>query len=68
MYPMYFKNVDVDISSVNGFTNNIEAFNLRSGISKYRIYMWIEGQDVDCENNASFGNMAFNLQFTTNPS
>ena len=68
MYPAYFKRVDVDIASVSNFTNNVEAFNLRSGISKYRIYMWIEGQDVDCENNASVGNMALNLQFTTNPS
>ena len=24
--------------------------------------------DVDCENNASVGDISFNLQFTTNPS
>ena len=30
--------------------------------------MWVEGQDVDCENNASIGNMSLNLQFSTNPS
>ena len=27
--------------------------------------MWVEGQDVDCENNASGGNIDFNLQITT---
>ena len=30
--------------------------------------MWIEGQDVDCENNASGGNIQFNLQMSTNSS
>ena len=29
--------------------------------------MWIEGQDVDCENNAAIGNVALNLSFSTNP-
>ena len=27
--------------------------------------MWIEGQDVDCENNASGGSITYNLQITT---
>ena len=27
--------------------------------------MWVEGQDVDCENNASGGNIDFDLQTTT---
>ena len=26
--------------------------------------MWIEGQDVDCENNASGTDISYNLQFT----
>lgn len=36
---------------------------LPSGISKLRVYMWIEGQDIDCENNASGTNIEFNLSF-----
>lgn len=28
--------------------------------------MWIEGQDVDCENNASGATVSFNLQFSLN--
>ena len=30
--------------------------------------MWLEGQDVDCENKASVGNLTLALQFSTNPS
>lgn len=37
---------------------------LASGITKYRIYMWVEGQDVDCENNASGTNVFYDLQFS----
>ena len=29
--------------------------------------MWLEGQDVDCENNASVGEISLNLQLSTNP-
>ena len=42
--------------------------NLPSGITKIRVYLWLEGQDVDCENNASVGDLAFTLEFSTNPS
>lgn len=41
-------------------------FSLTPGITKYRIYMWVEGQDIDCENNASGGNIAYDLQFSLN--
>lgn len=37
---------------------------LSPGITKLRIYAWIEGQDVDCENMASGTNVTYNLQFT----
>ena len=67
-YPNYFKKVDVKYYTKNGFDANTEIFNLRAGITKIRVYMWVEGQDVDCENNASIGNMSLNLQFSTNPS
>lgn len=32
-----------------------EMFSVNPGINKIRIYIWIEGQDVDCENSASLG-------------
>ena len=50
------------------FKSLVSIVVLSKGISKVRIYMWIEGQDVDCENNAAIGNVALNLGFSTNPS
>ena len=41
---------------------------LQPGITKVRIYMWVEGQDVDCENNASGGSLTFSLQISSNTS
>ena len=49
----------------NGTTVPAETkiFYLAAGITKFRVYMWVEGQDVDCENNASGGSISLNLQF-----
>ena len=63
-----FRTVDIDIATVSNNNSNISAFELQEGISKVRVYLWVEGQDVDCENNASIGDIVFDLQFTTNPS
>ena len=67
-YPGFFKKVDVDYPTKNGFTDYVKAFTVGSGITKMRIYMWVEGQDVDCENAASYDDIDFNLQLTVNPS
>lgn len=67
-HPTMFKTVNVDYSTVKDFAANREVFTLSSGITKMRIYMWIEGQDVDCENNASYDDVEFNIQLTVNPS
>ena len=40
-----------------------QVFNLTAGITKVRIYMWIEGQDIDCENSASGSDISYNLAF-----
>ena len=37
-------------------------------ITKMKIYFWVEGQDVDCENNASGGAITLRLQFSLNDS
>ncbi len=60
----YVNPVTPDYSTVVGFSAKTQVFSLQQGISKIRIYMWIEGQDVDCENSASGGNAIFNLQLT----
>ena len=48
--------------------DHLEFMQLNAGITKLRIYMWVEGQDVDCENNASGGSITFNLQLSSNES
>ena len=45
-----------------------QAFELTAGVTKMRIYMWIEGQDIDCENNATGSDISYNLQFSTQSS
>lgn len=64
-YSSYFDPVTVNYSTIAGFSNNFSGFTLNAGITKVRVYMWIEGQDVDCENSASGGNVTFGLQLTT---
>ena len=44
------------------------AFDLKAGVTKMRIYMWIEGQDIDCENNATGSDITYNVQLSTQSS
>lgn len=67
-FPTKFKTVNIDYYTRNDFTAYVPVFTLESGITKMRIYMWIEGQDVDCENDASYDDIQFDLQLTVNPS
>lgn len=64
----YFEKVTPTIQTEEGFSEYKALINLSKGVTKVRVYMWIEGQDVDCENNASGGNISFNLQMSTNSS
>lgn len=59
----YFGAVSPDYSTADTDRTDLNFFSLDSGITKVRIYMWIEGQDVDCENNASGATVDFNLMF-----
>ena len=52
------------ISTTATSTDNKQLWELDPGITKVRIYMYVEGQDVDCENSASGSNLSFDLQFT----
>lgn len=42
----------------------VEMLTLKAGITKVRIYMWVEGQDVDCENTASGTDIAYTVKFS----
>ena len=68
IYPNYFATVNPQIKTTKDNTTYQPLFTLTEGVTKVRVYMWIEGQDVDCENNASIGNLTLALQFSTNPS
>ena len=51
-------------TDAEGAQKTQKIFTLQPGITKVRVYMWIEGQDVDCENTASGSNIAFNIQIS----
>ena len=63
-FSQYFQTVKPTISTVKDFDTQQTLLNLKAGITKVRIYMWVEGQDVDCENNASGTDISFNVQIT----
>ena len=67
LFPEYFKKVNVAYKSKADNTNNINIFDVPLGITRIRVYIWLEGQDVDCENYSAIGNINFKFQFTTNP-
>lgn len=62
----YFAAVSPALATTAGNTTNkaLTNLNLAAGITKVRIYMWVEGQDVDCENTASGSYLSFDVQLT----
>ena len=62
----YFSTVTTVESPASGIPTSayIKVTDLVAGITKVRVYMWIEGQDVDCEDHASGGSITYNLQFS----
>lgn len=65
LYPVSTDFTAADPSVTN---NQLLYTTFPAGVTKLRVYMWIEGQDVDCENNASGVNLTFRLSFTQNAS
>lgn len=59
-----FGAVTPTFSTVKDFATNFDFISLSAGVTKVRTYLWIEGQDVDCQNGASGTSMIYNLQFT----
>jgi len=62
-----FELVTPDYLTTANNTSTFEFMDLGPGVTKIRVYMWIEGQDIDCENTASGGNVEFSLGFTLEP-
>lgn len=69
--PAYFAAVDASkglfTTSKSGIPTTAyqQILHLEKGVTKVRIYMWVEGQDVDCEDYASGGDLTYNLQFSS---
>lgn len=66
-YPNLFRRVNIDYLTKSNFEQNVKVFSIKPGINKVRVYIWMEGQDVDCEDKSAIGDVEFNFQFTTNP-
>lgn len=54
----------LDPESVTGVYQQFTDSQLSAGITKIRAYMWIEGEDIECENNASGTYVRYNLSLT----
>lgn len=56
---------DVLIYEMGTFTGDTELFSLEAGeMVKLEIYIWLEGQDVDCTNRIQKAQILANIQFT----
>ena len=66
----YFASVTTVGSLAAGIPTSsyISAFPVVEGVTKIRMYLWIEGQDVDCEDHASGSALTYNLQFSIDSS
>lgn len=66
----YFGDVTTVETAASGIPTSayLSAFDVAEGVTKVRIYMWIEGQDVDCEDHASGSALTYNLQFSIDSS
>ncbi len=64
-YPNYFRTLSADIATTATNSNRFSSkITLKAGVTKVRVYFWIEGQDVDTENNASGSSMKLSLEFS----
>ena len=64
----YFTLMDKTIGTKKNYKEqsiNEFLFTLSQGITKIRVYVWVEGQDIDCENSSAGTDFEFNINFTT---
>lgn len=58
----YFTNITPDVATTTVFNVSQPIFSIPAGITKVRVYLWLEGQDVDMENYAASSMLSFNLE------
>ncbi len=54
------------VPSANRFNESSDSmyFTLNTGVTKMRVYIWVEGQDIDCTNSVSGASLTAALKFT----
>ncbi len=52
------------VQAVDTFNESTVITTLDAGITKVRVYIWLEGQDIDCVNSISNGDFSVNLMFS----
>lgn len=61
----FFAEVPIDLATKADNKDLVDTgIYLSAGVTKVRVYYWVEGQDVDTENNASGSSMKLGLEFT----
>lgn len=58
----YFTPMRPDIATTVGYDKNQDLMRIPAGVSKIRIYLWLEGEDVDFENKAADGKLRLDLE------
>lgn len=58
-----FTDVSHVITTSKQMESNQVLFDISSGITKIRIYLWAEGQDIDMLNKTEVNNLQYNLEF-----
>ncbi len=58
----YFTAMHPDITTTAGYDRNQDLMRIPAGVSKLRIYLWLEGEDVDFENKAAEGKLRLDLE------
>ena len=53
-----------EVQAVTTFNEDKDIIALKAGINKVRVYIWLEGQDIDCINNISYADFSTKLFFS----
>lgn len=62
------KAITPNIKTLEGNDKYIEFAELEAGVTKFRVYMFLEGQDIDCENEATGSDISFKVELSTSNS
>ena len=61
-YSSFLSSVQPEIFTDTSFTQRKKLMTLKPGYTKIRVYMWLEGQDMDCYTGASGTYLDFDIK------